>query len=35
VDPNFYGIWILSKLGLAKKIRIAKFDPKDPKPAGM
>jgi stearoyl-CoA desaturase (delta-9 desaturase) len=35
VDPNFYGIWILSKLGLAKKIQVAKFDRKDPKPAGM
>jgi fatty-acid desaturase len=34
VDPNFWGIWILSKLGLAKKIRIAKFDREDPKPAG-
>jgi stearoyl-CoA desaturase (delta-9 desaturase) len=35
IDPNFYGIWLLSKLGLAKKIQIAKFDRKDPKPAGM
>jgi stearoyl-CoA desaturase (delta-9 desaturase) len=35
VDPNYYGIWILSKLGLAKKIQIAKFDPDDPKPAGL
>jgi stearoyl-CoA desaturase (delta-9 desaturase) len=35
IDPNFYGIWILSKLGLAKKIKIAQFDPEDPKPAGM
>ncbi len=35
IDPNFYGIWLLSKLGLAKKIRIAKYDPKDPKPAGL
>ncbi len=35
VDPNFYGIWILSKLGLAKKIQVAKFDRNDPKPAGM
>ena len=34
VDPNFWGIWMLSKLGLAKKIQIAKFDPKDPRPAG-
>ena len=35
IDPNFYGIWLLSKIGLAKKIRIAKYDPKDPKPAGL
>ena len=35
IDPNFYGIWLLAKLGLAKKIQIAKFDRKDPKPAGM
>ncbi len=35
IDPNFYGIWILSKLGLARKVRIAQYDPKDPKPAGM
>jgi fatty-acid desaturase len=34
IDPNFYGIWILSKLGLARKIQIAKFDPAHPKPAG-
>ncbi len=35
IDPNFYGIWLLSKLGLARKIQIAKFDPKNPKPAGL
>ena len=35
VDPNYYGIWLLSKLGLARKIRIAKFDPENPKPAGI
>jgi len=33
-DINYYGIWVLSKLGLAQKIQIAKFDPKNPKPAG-
>ncbi len=33
-DPNFYGIWILSKLGLARKIQVAKFDRANPKPAG-
>ncbi len=34
VDPNFYGIWLLKKLGLAKQIKVAQFDPNDPKPAG-
>ena len=33
-DINYYFIWILSKLGLAHKIQIAKFDPLSPKPAG-
>ena len=35
VDPNFWGIWILAKLGLAKKIQVAKFDRENPKPAGV
>ncbi len=34
-DINYYGIWLLSKIGLAEKIQIAKFDPKNPKPAGV
>jgi stearoyl-CoA desaturase (delta-9 desaturase) len=34
-DINYYGIWLLEKIGLAKKVQIAKFDPADPKPAGM
>jgi len=34
VDPNFYLIWILSKLGLAKKIQVARYDKGNPKPAG-
>jgi fatty-acid desaturase len=29
-DPNYYGIWVLEKLGLAKRVRIAKFTRKDP-----
>ncbi len=33
-DINYYGIWLLSKVGLAKKVQIAKFDPANPKPAG-
>jgi stearoyl-CoA desaturase (delta-9 desaturase) len=24
-DPNYYGIWLLEKLGLARKVQIAKF----------
>jgi fatty-acid desaturase len=35
VDPNFWGIWILSKLRLAKSIKVAQYDPQNPKPAGM
>jgi stearoyl-CoA desaturase (delta-9 desaturase) len=34
-DINYYGIWVMSKLGLAQKVQIAKYDPADPKPAGM
>jgi stearoyl-CoA desaturase (delta-9 desaturase) len=34
-DPNYYGIWLLEKFGLAQKVQIAKFDPKNPKPAGL
>jgi stearoyl-CoA desaturase (delta-9 desaturase) len=34
-DINYYGIWLLEKLGLAKKVQIARFDPKDPRPAGV
>jgi hypothetical protein len=26
---------VLSKLGLAKRVQVAKFDPKNPKPAGV
>ena len=33
-DVNYYGIWILEKLGLAKKVQVAKWDPSNPKPAG-
>ena len=33
-DINYYCIWLLSKIGLAKKVQIAKFDPMNPKPAG-
>ena len=33
-DPNYYGIWVLQKLGLARNVKVAVFDPLDPKPAG-
>ena len=33
-DVNYYCIWLLAKMGLAHKVQIAKFDPKNPKPAG-
>ena len=35
IDPNFWGIWLLAKLGLARKIQVAKFDPANPRPAGV
>ena len=35
IDPNFWGIWLLAKLGLARKIQVAKFDRANPKPAGV
>jgi fatty-acid desaturase len=33
-DINYYGIWLLEKMGLAKKVQVAKFDAANPKPAG-
>ena len=35
IDPNFWGIWLLAKLHLARNIQVAKFDRADPKPAGL
>jgi stearoyl-CoA desaturase (delta-9 desaturase) len=35
IDVNYYGIWLLEKLGLAKDVKIAQFDKHDPKPAGV
>jgi stearoyl-CoA desaturase (delta-9 desaturase) len=34
-DPNYYGIWLLSKLGLAHKVQVAHYDKSNPKPAGV
>jgi hypothetical protein len=31
---NYYGIWVLEKIGLAEKVQVAKFDRKSPRPAG-
>jgi len=31
----YYEIWLLSKLTLAEKVRIARFDPANPKLAGL
>jgi stearoyl-CoA desaturase (delta-9 desaturase) len=28
IDPNYWGIWVLSKLGLARKIQVVKLNPK-------
>jgi stearoyl-CoA desaturase (delta-9 desaturase) len=33
-DPNYYGIWLLKKLGLAKHVQIAKFTSRDPGETG-
>lgn len=33
-DPNYYGIWLLKKLGLARDIRVAAWDPANPRPSG-
>jgi stearoyl-CoA desaturase (delta-9 desaturase) len=35
IDPNYYGIWLLKCVGLAKDIKVAQYDPNDPKPAGV
>jgi len=35
IDPNFWGIWLLAKFGLARKIQVAKFDRANPRPAGI
>lgn len=34
IDPHYWGIWLLSKIGLARKICVARFDRANPKPAG-
>ena len=34
LDPNFWLIWLLSKVGLARKIQVARYDKANPRPAG-
>ncbi|MGA7886223.1 MAG: fatty acid desaturase [Acidobacteriaceae bacterium] len=34
LDVNYFGIWLLKKVGLAKEIKVAHYDPRNPKPAG-
>jgi stearoyl-CoA desaturase (delta-9 desaturase) len=34
-DPNYYGIWLLKVIGLAKQVKVANWDPHDPQPAGV
>lgn len=33
-DPNYYGIWVLKKLGIARNVQIAKFASRDPDEPG-
>jgi stearoyl-CoA desaturase (delta-9 desaturase) len=34
MDVNYYGIWLLKKVGLAREVKIAQYDPHNPRPAG-
>ena len=34
LDPNFWLIWLMSKVGLARKIQVARYDKANPRPAG-
>ena len=35
IDPNYWGIWLLARAGLARKVKVAQFNPANPKPAGL
>ncbi|MGA8163148.1 MAG: fatty acid desaturase, partial [Acidobacteriaceae bacterium] len=35
MDVNYYGIWLLNKVGLAREVKVAQYDPHNPRPAGM
>ena len=34
IDVNYYGIWLLHKVGLARDVKIAQYDKADPRPSG-
>lgn len=34
-DVNYYGIWLLKKLGVAREVKLAQYDPQNPRPAGV
>jgi stearoyl-CoA desaturase (delta-9 desaturase) len=34
VDVNYYGIWLLKSLGIAREIKLAQYDRQNPRPAG-
>ena len=35
LDVNYWGIWLLKKVGLAREIKTAQYDPANPRPAGV
>jgi hypothetical protein len=35
MDVNYYLIWALKKIGLAHEVKVAQFDPANPKAAGV
>jgi stearoyl-CoA desaturase (delta-9 desaturase) len=34
MDVNYYGIWMMKKLGIARDVKLATYDPANPRPAG-
>ena len=34
LDVNYWGIWLLARLGLARRVQTARWNPADPRPAG-
>jgi len=35
MDVNYYLIWLFKKIGLAQDVKVAQYDPQNPKPAGV